>query len=267
MSSSNSTSSLGDVASIVEYETCRYRHCDDTYPVGETDAAPYCSPTCRRRADASGLMDDIRHDPRFCANSFHQIKEVYEEGRHLRSRKVIAKRWRVKYPNRKRSVQVKSPGDPCAQFKLDSNRDGQSTRIVPTKYTQKGVTDPPELSDPHPNSDYQTAMDGGESTICTCGVGHHTTTVRPIRGVDEMVKGHASRLSSVLDVLHREGEAPPHDSDTLLDEVRARKTDPTDHTPDQHILINAMAEALQFDTDDNTDDTTDHEHDPDAVSY
>ncbi|WP_238532836.1 hypothetical protein [Halalkalicoccus jeotgali] len=256
---SSSTSSLGDIASITEYDTCRYRHCEDSDPVDETDSEPYCMPACRRRADAAGIMNDIKHDPRFCANSFHQIGEYVEQGREIGSSKVRTAVWYVNLPNRRYPVRTKSPADPYAYFREDGNREHLDPMLVPTKHTERGPGDRLSLSDPHPDTNYQTAKEPTNTLNCVCGVGHHTTTVRPIQGVEEMVAGYALRLSDVLDVLCEEGEAPPHDPDVLLDEVRAQKTDPQNHTPDQHRFINAMAEALQFDSDPDSDHEHEHE--------
>lgn len=245
---SSSTSSLGDIASITEYETCKYRNCGDSYPIGEDgpDSAPYCTVECSRRADAAGIMGDIKHDPTFCANCFHTISEVEEPGRYLRSSESVTTRWYVNRPDRQYPVLMKSPDDPYAFFRNEIPDCAQPVR-TPTKNTQSGPSDQLALSDPHPDTDYQTAMNNeDEGSICLCGAGHHTTTVRPISGVDTMME-HAKRLSDVLDTLHREEEhVPRHDPDVLLDEVRARKTDPKNHTPDQHVFLNAMAEALQF---------------------
>lgn len=242
--SSTSNSSLGDVASIIEHETCRYRRCDETFVAGESDTAPYCSTTCRRRATASGLVDDVSHDPRFCANCFNQIKEIEQPGRFLRSTKVRARRWYVNVPNRRYPILKKSPNDPTAFFRGEIPDCVQPTR-TPTRHTQKGPSDRLVLADPHPDTNYQTAMANGEGLICECGVSHHTTTDRPIKGVDNMV-GYAMRLSDAVNTLYEEGtHDQDHDRDTLLDETRARKSDPSNHTPDQHMFINALAEAIQ----------------------
>lgn len=244
---SSSTNSLGDVASITEYETCRYRHCDETYVTGVSDTAPYCSMTCRRRATALGIFDDIKHDRRFCNNCYRQIREQFEQGRWLRSRKVRTTVWYVNRPDRKHPVYTKSPDDPFAYFKEDDNRQGLPLQSQPTKHTVRGTSDRLSLSDPSRHN-YQTADDPTPSAVCVCGATHHMTTQRPIK-LDQMME-HAKRLSDALSTLEAEdNHEPTHDRDILLDEIRARKTDPNNHTPDQHIFINAIAEAIRNEPD------------------
>ena len=240
-----SSTTLGDIASIVREEECNYPHCDESYNAADTPTSPFCSETCKWRATALGIFEDINHDKRFCANSYHQIAEAEEKGRFMRSSKVRAEVYYQSRENRQYPIRTKNPEDPFAYFRDDDNRDAAATMYVPTKHTIRGDGGQREvaLSDPHPDSDW-TPANSSSATYCVCGVEHHRTVDRPVK-LDPLME-HAKRLSSVVAKLHAEGNHEyEHDRDTLLDTVREQKTDPTDHTPDQHILINAIAEAIR----------------------
>lgn len=234
---------LSDVADITRTEPCNHEHCSEGYIVGRNDHSPFCSGACKRRATALGIFKDINHDRRFCSNCYHQIREIEEQGRFMRSSKVRTRVYYQPFKHLQRSVYTKDPDDPTAFFQEDDNRQHATALATPTKHTVRGAGSRLSLSDPSRHT-YQTADDPTPKAVCKCGCMHHTTTIRPIE-LDEMME-YAGRLADIVEKLHAEGNhRPALDRDVFLDEIRARKSDPQNNgTPDQRIFVNALAEAL-----------------------
>lgn len=235
--------SLGDIASIVQYEPCNYPHCDEEYnAMAETPHAPFCSEACSDRAVAWGLLKDVNKDRRFCASCYRQIRERELPGRFMGSSKVRAGVYYQQREGRQYPIRTKDPDDPAAFFRADANRKMfAKPREVPTKNTVRGAGERLSTSDPSRHN-YQSAYDPTD-VMCKCGAQEHDDVERPVK-LKVLVTEYAPRLSDVITQRREEGEHDiEHDRNDFLDAVRERKSDPS-HTSDQLVLINALAEAI-----------------------
>lgn len=236
---------VSDIADVSSIRDCPYPYCDSQVLDADHEHS-YCSDQCFYRSRALAVFEDVNHDRRFCSNCYTQIREIIEPGRFMRSRKVRADVYYRKKKNRQYPVRTKDPDDPYAYFRDDDNRHAAVPLSVPTKETINSGESRVPLSDPHPDSDYSPASDPRPSSICSCGAIDDETTVRPVKR-DQLME-FAKNLSDVVSKLHAEDEHPhEHDRTTFLSMVHERKTSPefNDGTPDQQILINALADGIE----------------------
>lgn len=241
-STSDSTDHHETEAEITE---CPYPHCDSSMLSGEHDHS-FCSDQCYWRSRALALFEDINYDSRFCNNCFRQLFDLVEPGRYMRSSKVKARRWWVHYPHRQRAVPVKSPQDPYTVFTEDDNRHAAIPIRIPRGEAIDSANSRATLSDTHPESDYTADLDTRPSHTCPCGAMDMETTVRPVKS-DKLIE-FAKRLSDAVETRYEEGEHDwDHDKNVMRYMTRERKTAPeyNDGTPDQHVLVNALADAIE----------------------
>lgn len=199
-------------------EQCDHENCDEVYDTTTTATSPFCSRDCIRRAKAWGLLKHILKDRRYCANCYRQIRDVEEPGRLMRSRKVIARTYYREKPHLARPIRTKDPNDPHGRFRED----------VPSNATTWEVSGP----------------DTSDDTACKCGCTDHDTVNRPVDS--QTLMDYGKRLADVANAVSEDRDYPYRiDRDEFLDSVRARKTDPANHQPDQRILEHAMADALE----------------------
>ena len=207
--------------------TCTY--CESIYDERDGFTHEYCSKTCESRDTARDLRMGLYYDHRYCCNCYRKIREVYPPARLASSSEVIYKG---------------DPDEDPAAFIRTDVPDCAIGHAYPTPHTADGLAESMAPLDPTNDEwSHEPTDHVHERAICECGVTHHQTIQWGMSKRNAIER--AKRLSDALDArLAEEKHEYHHDRDTLLDEVRARKSDPDHQRADEQIFEYALAEAI-----------------------
>lgn len=172
---------------------------------------------------ASQILDTLRHDHRFCANCFRQVREVEAP---WRSKGKQPKDWMIGY-------------------------------ATPTRHTIRGVDEKPNEDIVIETDDGQRALVSSyrEKAICECGATHHKTEHRPLK--KPAAVRYARNLSESINSLREEYrlsgsdrdyakvEAWRHSTKELITALKHVKSQPRFQSWDAPFFEVALAVALR----------------------
>ena len=195
------------------YEIQRCECCSAHYPLQYGFNRRFCRRECKYRNIAQSLLDDLRHDHRYCANCYRKTKSI--------SPPTLSKK----------SAEKGKSIPECATGKQ--------------YYREHTVRDQRNVHRGESVHGYASPVLDARQT-CSCPVNHHTTIDRPATGLSKQrAIEHAERLSDALSALYDEqAHDTAFDRGTFLAFVERAHSRPGLQGKDDEIFRNGLALAI-----------------------